>query len=461
MMRHNVRLDRIEYLPTDHLKLYGRQLRKRKAIYLEAMRTSVSTFGIVLPLLIDQHNTVIAGEGVLEAAKSLGITEVPIVRVEHLHEEQVRLLRLALNKMSDHSDWNQIELKAEFGELMQIEMDIALDVSGFSNPEIDALVFAPVEDESQVEPGDDPVAIGAAGSAVSRLGDHWDLGDHGVLCGSSLELANLREVMDGLLAKMVLSDAPYNVKISGNVSGLGKNAHREFAQASGEMSEAEFIAFLTSSIKAMAACCADGSLLYLYMDWRHIWEMMSALRANDLTLINLAVWAKRSSGMGSLYRSQHELVFIARKGAVQHKNNVQLGRFGRNRSNLWSYPGVNGFGADRDALLAMHPTCKTVSMLADAIRDVTDRGDIVLDGFLGSGSTLIAAQRTDRICRGMEIDPLYVDAIIQRWEAATGKVATLRGTGETMAEVAARRAQEPVAIARPDITARPRTRASA
>lgn len=458
LLRHNVRLDRIEYIPTDRLKMHDRKLRKRSLEAATALKNSLSSFGIVLPILIDQHNTVVGGEGIVEAARSLGYKDVPTVRIDHLDANEVRLLRIALNKLSEQSEWNNIELAHEFEELLSLDIDLGYEVTGFSTVEIDNLVHAPASEEA--DPDDALVPVDEQSVAVSRLADLWNLGRHSVLCGSSLETENLARLMRGDLARMVLSDQPYNVKVSGHVSGLGKNKHREFAQASGEMSEAEFIDFLTISIKTMTACCMEGSLVYLYMDWRHMWEVLSAIRAADLTIFNLAVWIKASGAMGSFYRSQHELVFIAKKGKAPHRNNVQLGRFGRNRTNCWHYAGVNSFGAGRDELLNMHPTCKNVSMLADAIRDASDRGEIVLDGFLGSGSTLIAAERTGRVCRGVELDPLYVDAIVRRWEKATGELATLDGTGETFAEVARRREIE-ADVARPDIIARSRTRAAA
>lgn len=468
ILRHNVRLDRIEYVPIGDLCFYGRRLRKRKSGAEDALRNSIASFGIVLPILIDGNMTIIGGEGIVSAARELGYTEVPTVCIDHLDDAEVRMLRIALNKLAETSEWNRFELAAEFSELLSLETDIAYEVTGFDTVEIDNLVQP--DPETVEEDADDvPVEPGAPGSEVTRLGDVWELGEHRVLCGSSLEMDNLRLLMGDEQARMVLTDSPFNVKISGHVSGLGKAKHREFAQASGEMSEAEFIEFQTTSTRTLASCCIDGALLYLFIDWRHIWEMMSGIRAADLTMFNLAVWIKRSGGMGSFYRSQHELIFIAKKGKVPHRNNVQLGRFGRNRTNCWHHAGMNSFGAERDALLAVHPTSKPVAMLSDAIRDATDRGEIVLDGFLGSGSTLIAAERTGRVCRGVELDPLYVDAIVQRWEKAAGGQAILQETGETFAEVAERRAASmdaiddvaPVPSARPDVMPRARTRRAA
>ncbi|UZK67338.1 DNA modification methylase [Sphingomonas sp. M1-B02] len=456
---HNFRLGPVEYVNIELLKSYDRKLRKRSPQALDKLKASVSAFGVVLPILIDKHRVIVGGEGIVEAARAAGHREVPTLSIEHLDAADVRRLRIALNKLGETSEWDKVELAHEFGELLSLDVDLDLTDTGFDTVEIDNLVHAPVTlDEEDAD--DEPVPIGVPGSAVSRLGDLWDLDVHSVMCASSLEPESLAVLMGAERARMVLTDSPYNVKIDKNVSGLGQNKHREFAQGSGEMSEAEFIDFQTRSTKTLAAFCVEGALLYLYMDWRHIWEITSGIRAAGLSMVNLAVWVKRSGAMGSLYRSQHELVFVAKKGDAAHRNNVQLGKYGRNRTNCWFYPGMNTFSAERAELLAMHPTCKNVSMLSDAIRDASDRGEIVLDGFLGSGSTLIAAERTHRVCRGVELDPLYVDAIIARWEKAAGKRATLRSTGETFLEVASRRASE-VEVPRPDVIARPRLRAAA
>lgn len=472
-LRHNVRLDRIHYLPVGELVLHDRRLRKRSAAAKRALVASVQGFGIVLPILVDANTVVVAGEGILEAARSLGYIEVPTLRVEHLDDSEVRLLRIALNKLGEKAEWDQIELAAEFTDLLSLDIDLAYEVTGFETPEIDNLIQgAATADEK--DPDDAPVEVGEPGSAVARVGDIWEAGAHRVLCGSSLEEENIALLMGEDRAAMVMTDHPFNVKIQNNVSGLGKNKHREFAQASGEMSEAEFVTFLSRSITALAAFCQDGALLYMYMDWRHVWEMMSGIRAASLQLFNIAVWVKASPAMGAFYRSQHELCFIAKKGHAPHRNNIQLGRFGRSRSNCWFYAGVNSFGPDRAEQLAMHPTCKNVAMVADAIQDASHRGEIVLDGFLGSGTTLIAAERTGRICRGVELDPLYVDTILHRWEQATGGKVVLQATGETLEQVSLRRAAERDAVAdasaaappdaspaRPDIVVRPRTRRAA
>lgn len=452
-LQHNLRID-IVYRPVEDIRSYKRKLRKRSRRWQAAMQASIKRFGLILPILIDQHGEIIGGEGVFETAKQCGFSEVPTVRIDHLNEPDIRLLRLALNRIGEESSWDTVELSEEWRDLQPIAMDLGYDVSGFTTPEIDSLLYQPPSKE-QEDADDQQMEAGAPGSEVSRVGDLWVLGDHLVLCASSLEAANLKLLMGGDLARMVLTDQPYNVKIQGNVGGLGKHKHREFVQASGEMDEAEFTQFLTTSIATLAEFTCDGALLYMFMDWRHQWEILSGIRAAGLAMVNMAVWAKTSPALGAFYRSQHELCFIVRKGRAKHTNNIDLGRWGRTRSNVWNYAGVNSFGPGRDEQLAMHSTCKNVSMLVDAIRDASDRGEIVLDGFLGSGSTLIAAERTGRICRGLELDPLYVDTILRRWERVTGGTAILQATGETMEQVAQSRAQ-----AKSPVSPRPRTRAA-
>ena len=452
-LQHNLRIG-IVYRPVEEIRSYKRTLRKRSRRWQAAMQASIKRFGLILPILIDQDGEIIGGEGVFEIAKQCGFMEVPTVRIDHLNEVDIRLLRLALNRIAEESSWDTVELSDEWRDLQPIAMDLGYDVSGFTTPEIDSLLHQPPSKE-QEDADDHQMEVGEPGSEVSQVGDLWVLGNHLVLCGSSLEADNLKRLMGGDLARMVLTDHPYNLKIQGNVGGLGKHKHREFVQASGEMDEVQFTQFLTTSIATLAGSCNDGALLYMFMDWRHQWEILSGIRAAGLAMVNMAVWAKTSPALGAFLRSQHELCFIVKKGRAKHTNNIDLGRWGRTRSNVWNYAGVNSFGPDRDEQLAMHSTCKNVSMLVDAIRDASDRGEIVLDGFLGSGSTLIAAERTGRICRGLELDPLYVDTILRRWERVTSGPAILHGTGETMAQVAERRTQ-----ASPVVSPRPRTRAA-
>ena len=282
----------------------------------------------------------------------------------------------------------------------------------------------------------------AAGPAVTRPGDIWRIGSHRLICGNSTRSETYQALLGEQRAQLVFTDPPYNVPISGHVGGLGAVQHREFAMASGEMSPAEFTAFLQTVFGHLAAYSVDGSIHFQCMDWRHLQEMLAAGTAAYSDLKNLCVWAKNNGGMGSLYRSQHELVFVFKSGTAPHINNVELGKHGRYRTNVWSYAGVNSFGGDRDDL-SLHPTVKPVAMVADAIRDCSHRKAIVLDAFVGSGTTLIAAEKTGRRGYGIEIDPAYCDVTICRLHAVCGLDAVLEATGQRFAEVEARGRRRP------------------
>jgi len=230
---------------------------------------------------------------------------------------------------------------------------------------------------------------------------------------------------------MVFTDPPYNVPVNGHICGLGKVQHEEFIMASGEMSEADFTDFLTRVAMNLAAFSVDGSIHYICMDWRHIVELSAAGRSAYSELKNLVVWNKDNGGMGAFYRSKHEFVFVFKNGTAAHINNFSLGQHGRYRTNVWDYAGVNTLKADRDEELAMHPTVKPVEMVADAIRDCSRRGGVILDAFSGSGTTIMAAEQTGRRARAIELDPRYVDVAVRRWQKATGGTATLAGSGTT------------------------------
>ncbi|MDP3673536.1 MAG: DNA modification methylase [Novosphingobium sp.] len=465
LINDNIRLGGISYRAPGELRLYDRQLKNHPEEQIVGLMASMRTFGCVSPVLIDEHDIVIDGEALVISARRLAMREMPTIRIDHLDPNEVRLLRLALKKLGIKWSWNDPELAIELGELLVLDLDISLDVTGFSFVEIDNLISSP-EASGELEATSPPEPI-EPGPAIAQLGDLWVLGQHKLLCGSSLERSSFERLMGSEQAQMVMTDAPYNVKIAGNVSGLGKAVHREFLQASGEQSDSEFEGFLAESMGAHGEFCCDGALLYMFMDWRHGGEMYRGIEANDFELKNVAVWVKPNGGMGSLYRSRHELVFIAKKGTALHRNCVELGKHGRYRTNCWEYPGMNSFGAGRDELLAMHPTVKNLDMIADAIRDVTYRGEIVLDGFAGSGTTLMAAEKTGRVGRCIELDPLYVDCIIRRWEKATGEKARLgHSGGTTFEDIAETRASDSTAgadepYARPEISARPRQRRAA
>lgn len=406
----------IDYRSIADLKEIDRNPRKHPKRQITSLVASIREFGFNVPLLIDESDQLITGHACLEAARQLGMEEVPVVCITHLSDAQIKAFRIAHNRLAELSDWDQEELAFELREIETLIPNLEFETLGFEIPEID-LIFGNTVDPSDVEP--EVIPSVEDGPPISALGDLWILGNHRILCGDARVPSCIDRLMDQSSAAMVFSDPPYNVAIPGHVSGKGKHQHANFAMASGEMSPTEFEDFLSVTVSAMAENVHHSGLLYLCMDWRHIEDLLRVGRRLELTLLNICVWKKSNGGMGSLYRSQHELIAVFRKGIGSHVNNVKLGRYGRNRTNVWDYPGVSSFGGDRADALAMHPTVKPTQMIADAILDCTDRHDIVLDTFGGSGSTLMAADQTERRARLIEIDPRYVDLTIRRWQEKT------------------------------------------
>ena len=374
---------------------------------------SIRTFGFTNPVLIDAENTILAGHGRVEAAKLIGMDHVPCVRIEHMTPAQKRAYVLADNKLALNAGWDDELLAEELRGLLEIDFDV--EVTGFAISEIDNLVEGLIPEEPG-DPDDDVVPGNDGDVGRCRVGDIFALGVHRLICGSALERQVVDALMDGGKAQMVFTDPPYNVAIDGHVGGSGKIKHREFAMASGEMSTSEFTAFLKNSMQNLAGASVDGSIHFICMDWRHMPEMLAASEEVYTELKNLIVWVKDNGGMGTFYRSRHELIFAFKQGAAPHINSFELGQHGRYRTNVWQYRGVNTLKAGRMDELALHPTVKPVQMIADAIKDVSGHGDIVLDLFGGSGSTLIAAHKTGRRAYLCELDPVYCDRIIQRWE---------------------------------------------
>jgi DNA modification methylase len=384
-------------------------------------------------VLVDAEGVLIAGHARVEAARLLGMDRVPTLCLDHMGEAEKRAYVIADNRLAG---WDQSLLALEFEALGELDFDLTL--TGFELSEIDIILDG---EESAASPDDD-VAPPASGQPVSRLGDLWLLGGHRLLCGNALEAASYATLLGSERVAAVFTDPPFNVPIQGHVSGLGKTQHREFPMAAGEMTSASFTGFLHDAFTHMAASADDGSIHFVCMDWRHMSEVLEAARGIYDELKKLCVWNKSNGGMGSLYRSKHELVFVWKKGRGAHVNNVELGRNGRNRTNVWDYPGQNTFHRDRETELASHPTVKPVALVADALRDVTRRGALVLDPFGGSGTLIVAAERSGRHARVIELDPAYVDVAVRRNEALAGAPARLSGTDETFAEVAARRCRE-------------------
>ena len=421
----------LDTCPISKLRLRPGNPRTHSKKQIRQIADSIKEFGFLSPVLVDKDYRIIAGHGRVEGAKLLAMTEVPTVRVDHLTETQIRAYVIADNKLALNAGWN-VELLAL--ELKELSDNLGFDVTltGFETAEVDQLVIG-----EETDPDDTIPAVDTTRPAVSRPGDLWRIGRHFVLCGDATKAESYRELLQGEEAQMVFTDPPYNVRIQGHVSGLGKAKHEEFAMASGEMTASEFVRFLSDVFLNLANYSVDASIHYICMDWRHMGEVLEAAKGHYTELKNLCVWAKTNGGMGSFYRSQHELVFVYQAGAGSHINNVELGKHGNYRTNVWSYAGMNSFGGSRDADLALHPTVKPVALVADAIKDASKRNGIVLDAFGGSGTTLLAAHRTGRRGYALEIAPQYVDTIVKRMEDATGEKAVFHKTGEAFDAVRA------------------------
>jgi DNA modification methylase len=424
-------MHKIVCTPIGDLKPNKRNARTHPKKQIREIANSILQFGFLVPIVADENGVVLLGHARREAALSLGLTEVPVITVTGLSDARKRALMLADNKIASKAGWDREMLAVELPELMPLLEAEGLEIAltGFEVPEIDALVADFTEDgndpDDQIE---DP-----SGPAVSRPGDLWCLGRHRLLCGNARSEVDLDRLMDGKKAAMAFLDAPYNIAVS-TVVGRGKTKHREFSEASGNESEEEFIAFLKATLGNAVRVSADGSLHYICMDWRQDYALQSVARQIYAQHVNTAVWIKTNAGMGSFYRSQYEKIYVHRVGNTSHRNNVDLGKHGRSRTNVWTYPGSNTFRKGRMDDLRAHPTVKPVALVSDAMLDCTRRGDIVIDLFCGSGTAVLAAERVGRRAYCMEIDPLYVDTAVRRWQALTRKDAILAGTSSTFEE---------------------------
>jgi len=420
-----------ENRPTHSLRPYPGNARTHSPKQIKQISRSIKHFGFNNPVLVDDDDQIIAGHGRVEAAKLLNMKTVPTVRLSHLSESEKRAYILADNRLAEKAGWDNEVLAIELQGLVDLGFDVLL--TGFEPAEVDIIIEG-IGDES--EQPENLVPEETSGPAVTRLGDVWMLGKHILVCGDSTDAATYKLLMDDDKAEFVFTDPPYNVKIDGNVSGLGRVKHGEFPMASGEMSESQFTAFLSNVYAPLCKYSTDGSIHQICMDWRHMREMLAAGDANYSELKNVCIWNKSNAGMGTFYRSKHEFVFVWKNGSAPHLNTFELGQHGRHRTNVWDYDGVNTMRAGRMEELAMHPTVKPVAMVADAIKDCSKRGSLVLDPFCGSGTILIAAEKTGRRARAIELDPKYVDVAIRRWEQYTGKTAVLAPMGETFDELA-------------------------
>jgi len=427
----------IEYRTVTDLRLDSRNPRQHSQRQINQLADSVQEFGFVMPVVADDSGQVVIGHGRVLAAKKLGLLRIPVVEIRHLSQAQLKALRIADNRLAQNAHWDERLLGESLLELKELDRDFDLSITGFSLPEID-LAIQKLSDPV-IENIDDTSS--ETGVQVCQLGDVWELGGHHVHCGDATSEAAFERLMTDNRADVVFVDPPYNVRIDGHASGKGKVRHREFAQGSGELSREEFIRFLTGSCTLLRNYSKGGAIHFVCMDWKHLDELLAAGREVYAELKNIVVWVKSTAGMGSLYRTQHELICVFKSGAGRHTNNIELGKNGRNRTNVWEYDSAGTQARKGNNVLELHPTVKPIQLVMDALLDCSNRGDIVLDCFLGSGTTLLAAERTGRICRGVELDPLYVDTAIRRWQNLTGQDAVRVSDSKLFRDIEAEKEQ--------------------
>ena len=428
-------MPQIQMISLDALKPNPRNARTHSKRQIRQIADSIKTYGFTVPVLIDDAGVLLAGHGRMEAARFLGLKTVPAILVEGLSEAKKRALMLADNKIATNAGWDRKALAIEIPALTEllIEEGLEISVTGFQPVEIDQIA-TDFEDDVD-DPADVIEEKCKSAKPVGKAGQLWQLGDHRLLCGDARRRDDVGRLMDGKLAAMAFLDPPYNVKIK-SIVGRGRIKHQEFAMASGEMSSPDFLAFLERVLGLASSHSRNGAVHFVCMDWRHVGTLIDAGEKVYGNMLNLIAWVKSNAGQGSFYRSQHELIGVFRVGDDQHLNNIELGRHGRSRSNVWKYAGVNSFRAGRLDELKAHPTAKPVALIADALKDCTKRGDIVLDTFCGAGTSILAAERVGRRAYALEFEPRYVDVAIRRWQSFTGRDAILAEAGITFDELA-------------------------
>lgn len=415
----------LQMVDINSIILRNQSLRKHSKKQLQKLKNAIKKVGYTSPIIIDENQNIIAGELRLLAAKDLNFTQIPAIILENLTEEEAEAIRILDNRIAEDGEWNYENLKDELEKLLKF--DISFEDLGFDTVDYDKIFLANDTDENKDHNSDkeDESWLDANVPARAKLEDLWRLGDHFVYCGDCLLAKSFEHLMQGELAQIVITDPPYNCKINGHVCGLGKTQHEEFAMASGEMTVLEFAEFISNFMQNLIKFSIDGSLHYLFMDWAGLNTLLTQGKKHYTELKNIAVWDKGVGGMGAMYRSQHEMVPIFKNGKAKHQNHIQLGKYGRYRTNVWDYPGIRATNPASLELLKLHPTSKSVPMIYDILLDASSKNDIVLDCFGGSGSTLLAAERCKRRARLIEINPRYVDVTIYRWEKETGKTAKL------------------------------------
>jgi DNA modification methylase len=406
------------------LKQLGRETRQHPPRQIQKIVACLKTYGVVLPILVDPQNRVIEGWALVLAAQQLGLEKIPAVCISDLSDPQLRSLRLALNKIPEYASWNAEALRLELSEIIEMEPHIAFEDTGFEMAELDAIL-----DDGGLDQEDELPTIDEQAAPITQPGDQFILGEHIIRCDDALKAESFARILGSEQAGMAFTDPPYNVPLDGNVTRAKSAKRHHFPMATDEMSSHQFQSFLQTALSHIANYSRDGAIHYVCIDWRHVGDMLSAGEAVCSELKNICVWHKSNAGMGSLYRSQHEFIIVYKSGSAPHINNIELGRYGRNRTNVWNYVSQSALSGTSKSKLSLHPTVKPVAMIADAIRDCSNRGDLILDPFGGAGTTLIAAEKTGRRARLIELNPIYVDVTIERWERLTGRTAYNAETG--------------------------------
>lgn len=421
----------LKVVPLSNLTPAKGNARTHSKRQVEQITQSIRQFGMISPIIIDAKSEIIAGHARVLAAKQAGLDRVPVLRVEHLTPAEVRAYRLADNKLAENAGWDRKLLSVELQDLKLALPEIGLSVAltGFGTAEVDQ-IFTDLL----------PVTLAAPAPRLPekptcRLGDLFVLGNHRLYVGDARLEDSYTALLDGKKADMAFLDPPYNVAIQGHAGGRGAIKQREFVCASGEMSEQQYRKFLIDSLTETAAHMRDGAITYVCMDWRHLRAALDAGEQAYDELKNICVWRKTNQGQGSFYRNQHELVLVYKTGTATHVNTFELGQHGRTRTNVWTYPGANGFRKDREKDLKLHPTVKPLALIADTIKDCSNHGDIILDSFCGAGTTMLAAEQLGRRAFCIELDPLYADATILRWQQMTKRDAVLAATEQTYEEL--------------------------
>jgi DNA modification methylase len=425
-------------VPIERLRPFSPQVRRYPATQIRKLAKSVDSFGFVLPILIDETQRVVGGWALVLAAQRLGLTEIPTITVTDLSELELRALRLALNRLSEDGAWDKRELAFELKEL--IDLGFEIDLTGFEIAEIDLIIEEYGDGLGEEQGLEDAVPeANRHRPSITQSEDLWRLGEHGLFCGDARDPGSYAALLGEEEPGLVFTDPPYNVPILGHASGLGRVKHKDFSMAAGEMTEEAYVDFLQATLSCMRDVLADGGIAFVCIDWRHVEQAIRASKSVGLSLKNICVWVKTNGGMGTFYRSRHEFILVLKKGESPHVNSFGLGDTGRYRTNVWEYAGVNTFRRGRLEELASHPTVKPTTLVVDAIKDCSRRRDLILDPFAGSGTTIIAAEKTGRRARAMEIDPHYCDVIVRRWQAYTGKSAVHTATGLSFEEIEAKR----------------------